>query len=251
MQFDVTVLMAVLIAYVVIVQIMLAIKGQYLAILYRVGGKMLVAIPAFFFVPIHELSHLVAAFVCGHKIEKVRLFQLDFDVTGTLGYVEHSYKPSLLSHFTNLIIGLAPIAGGASTVCMIAMFEIFELFSPDAYVSDFQWVGALNAIHYAIDTVKANYSNASFWFMALIGLNIVIFSVPSNQDFKGAEKGLALTVLLLIATALFEQTRFLSEFFVNVTMFYVFPVLIASALLIGITCMILLPFSLIIRKRKG
>jgi hypothetical protein len=251
MQFDVSVLMAVLIAYVVIVQIMLAIKGQYLAILYRVGGKTLVAIPAFFFVPIHELSHLVAAFVCGHKIEKVRLFQLDFDVTGTLGYVEHSYKLSLLSHFTNLIVGLAPIAGGALTVCMIAMFESFELPSPDVYVSNLQGVGALNAIHYAIDTVQANYSNASFWFIAFIGLNIVIFSVPSNQDFKGAGKGLALTMFLFIVTALFEQTRFLSELFMNVTMFYVFPVLIASALLIGITCMMLLSLSLIVHKRKG
>ena len=70
-------------------------------------------------VPVHELSHLAAARLFGHRIIAWKLFDPD-PVTGTLGYVRHAYNRrnawQLLGGF---FIAVAPLAAGAAGLAAI------------------------------------------------------------------------------------------------------------------------------------
>lgn len=67
-----------------------AVNAKLLALV----GRPLMLMMAFFAVPLHKLSQLVAAKLCGQKIDKVSFFSPTPD--GRLGYVAHSYKPSVV-----------------------------------------------------------------------------------------------------------------------------------------------------------
>ena len=61
----------------IIVMLLIAFVLQklYVSLLIKVGGRPLLYVPASFSVPVHELSHYLAAKLCLHKVEKVVFFQ--------------------------------------------------------------------------------------------------------------------------------------------------------------------------------
>lgn len=75
-------------------------------------------------VPVHELSHLAAALLFGHRVVAWKLFDPD-PVSGTLGYVRHAYsRRSPWQLAGGFFIGLAPLAAGllglAALLCWMA-----------------------------------------------------------------------------------------------------------------------------------
>jgi hypothetical protein len=113
--------------------VILKVKRLYLSLLEQVGGRPFILLPASFSVPIHELSHWIVAKVFTHKIESMALFQPN--KTGGLGYVEHSYKRTVFSPFSNALIGMAPLFGGYITVAAITLIikpDFITLLNNDA-----------------------------------------------------------------------------------------------------------------------
>ena len=138
---------------------------------------------ALFFVPIHELSHLVMAVIFGHKINKVVLFQLN---NTTSGYVEHSWnKKSLYQSFGTFFIASAPLL-----VSMIATSIIFSINS--VYINEIDV--SLNAIIYIFNAIP---------FGQLLFLGILCFyCTPSTQDFKNAFRGTVYVSVAIMTMAL-------------------------------------------------
>jgi hypothetical protein len=75
-------------------------------------------------VPVHELSHLVAAVVFRHRIVGWSLFDPD-PTTGTLGYVRHAHtRPSAWQLAGNFFIGVAPLVGGAVVLAVLLVWMV-------------------------------------------------------------------------------------------------------------------------------
>lgn len=220
---------------------------KYTQLLVRVGGKPLLFIPASFSVPVHELSHALMAVICFHKVNKVVLFQMNRE--GTLGYVEHSYSPSVLRIFTNMFIGIAPLIGGA-LVCT----WLFTHFYDDSLSVAFQSAQDsakngldINYFEIVISMIRQNSDDAKFWLVSFIAVNVWVFSLPSPADFQGAGKGIVLTLGMLLAFAYFDSSGSLIEF----SMTYVSSVFISIIFLSIIILSPIIVALMIIAQLKG
>lgn len=75
--------------------------------------------------PIHELGHMLFCIVFLHKILAVKFFEPD-PVTGTLGYVKHTWNHKNPWHVLgNFFIGVGPVLLGCA-----ALFALFYLLIP-------------------------------------------------------------------------------------------------------------------------
>lgn len=173
------------------------VQKHYLTLLTQVGGKALVMIPASFSVPIHEISHYIVAKICGHKILQVRLFTPNN--SGTLGFVRHQYKPGVLSAFTNMLIGLAPLAGGSLAIWAITYFlmpENIQLLHNTDMVTVNNIVDVIGQyLDVASRIAILQWEQWEFWLWCVLVAHIAVFCVPSAADFNGAAWGIGLTVL--------------------------------------------------------
>ena len=90
---------------------------------HRLGWRV-VLVTGWLGVPVHEISHLVAAFVFRHRIVGWSLFDPD-PATGTLGYVRHAYRRrnpwQLVGSF---FIGIAPLLGGAAVLALVLLWMV-------------------------------------------------------------------------------------------------------------------------------
>jgi len=217
---------------VALITVIFKIQKHYLKMLHLIGGRKLVLIPAFFFVPIHELSHLVVAFLCGHKINKVSFFQNNG--TGTLGFVEHSYKPSFISPFTNLLIGIAPIAGGALSV--VGLYYALGLHEGNCsslaahHFFVFQGQEIFNPVNFIVSS-SACADHYRFLIWLLISVNIMVFAIPSRADFIGAKWGLITTAIVLLFTTFTPAFSQVYEFMVIGLNSIVLPSLLVTVVL--------------------
>jgi len=70
--------------------------------------------------PIHELGHAFFCVVFGHNITEIQLFRPD-PVTGTLGFVNHSYNPnSSYQQIGKFFIGVGPIIFGTVVLILLS-----------------------------------------------------------------------------------------------------------------------------------
>ncbi len=160
--------------------------------------------------PIHELSHAVMCLVFFHKIEEMKLFQID-DEEGTLGYVKHSYnKRNIWQLIGNYFIGIAPIVVGTAFVYFLSQYfapstfgaissgidSLVALagkkFSFDYVLSIFATMGNILATFFAELT-----TDASAWLFLLFALCIAIHMNLSGADIKGSLTSLPILILLL------------------------------------------------------
>lgn len=226
------------------------VQKQYLKLLNLVGGKVLVMIPASFSVPIHEVSHYIVAKVCGHNILQVKLFTPN--TSGTLGFVKHEYKPGIVSVFTNMFIGLAPLAGGVITIWAITsflmpdqvqLFQEAEVLTPGNIadvISHYMEVARLVAI--------THWAQWEFWLWCFLVAHIALFCVPSGADFAGASWGIVVTILfyLLVMFAM-GQNNYIHHAFIALATTLT-PIFILSTILI--ICFSLFFYLIHIAKSK-
>jgi hypothetical protein len=90
--------------------------GRYLA--HHLGWRS-VLLTGWLGVPLHELSHLLAALIFRHRVIAWSLLDPD-PVSGTLGYVRHAYsRRSGWQLLGTLAIGLAPLVAGLLLVAAL------------------------------------------------------------------------------------------------------------------------------------
>ena len=177
--------------------------------LFAILGYKKMLIPASIGVPIHELSHLIMAVAFGHKINKVAFFKPNG--SGGLGFVEHSYKPSLITPFTNMLIGLAPLAGG-----LVAFGVLTNIFQPGIY--DFikhhpEITSASTAAEYTSAVwakVLSGEWHAPKYLWLCLSIPIIAFMTPSGADFKGCLKGFAVIYAAALAAGFLAPERLIS-----------------------------------------
>lgn len=159
-------------------------------------------------VPCHELSHAAACLVSGHKIQQISLFKLDD--SGTLGFVAHSYRPTVVSWFTNLLIGLAPLIGGA-----LAIWGITYLFAPELLSvsrnADWRYESVVLSTQHLLNEIYTHiwaldWSSLYSWLWLYLSLSVAMFMVPSAPDFHGAAKGIVAVCVAFFLFALVYPT---------------------------------------------
>ncbi|MBQ8431269.1 MAG: hypothetical protein IJX28_00140 [Clostridia bacterium] len=160
--------------------------------------------------PIHELSHAVACLLFRHKIQEMRLFQIDRE-SGVLGYVSHSYNPkSLYQRVGNYFIGVAPILVGTLFLCWMMKLLLPEAFSEfTEYLGDFsylqgkgvswKWLAYAWAVFWG--SIEILFSSISaglhWWIFMILALCVSIHMNLSGADIKGALSALPLLAVLL------------------------------------------------------
>lgn len=161
--------------------------------------------------PVHELSHAIMCFVFGHRIQEVKLFQID-DENGVLGYVRHSYNPRNLYHIMgNFFIGVAPIVCGT-----LVLFLLIRLLMPSAFTMVSAYMTAFTKyassglnwqnIRYLIGTfsgmTETIFSSISlgfpFFVFLVLALCIALHQNLSGADIKNSLTSLPILIILLV-----------------------------------------------------
>ncbi len=162
--------------------------------------------------PIHELSHAIMCFPFGHKINELKLFQIDPE-SGVLGYVNHSYnRRNIWAIIGNYFIGVAPIIGGSAV-----LFLIMKLLVPTTaseitlYIEDFStllnrgvssaWFSYVYAMFLGVlKSILAEASANALWIVFIvISICIALHMNLSGADIKGALPALPFLLLALAA----------------------------------------------------
>ena len=162
-------------------------------------------ITGFIGTPVHELSHALFCLIFGHKIVKIKLFQINAE-DGTLGYVQHTYNPKNIYHkIGNFFIGVAPI------IVISALLYLFAYLIMPATLSDITMLagsisfanGATDFFYTIYQVLYAFFTAATtwqWWVFVIVGMFFALHMTLSGADIKGALSGLlfVLSCLLII-----------------------------------------------------
>ena len=161
--------------------------SRYVA--HRLGWRA-VLLTGWIGVPVHEVSHLIAAHIFGHRIIAWKLFDPD-PATGTLGYVRHARaRHTLWQRLGDLAIGLSPpLVGGALLTLLLSWMvparELRQLVLP---LADSASVAAtLRALgQVAVDLVAAVWAHRSAWLplQLYLGVCVAAHLAPSAADLR-------------------------------------------------------------------
>ena len=154
-------------------------------------------------VPIHELSHLTTALLFNHKIVDFQLFKPSRD--GSLGYVLHSYNPSLFSPIANMLIGIAPLFGGTLAFIGVTkwlrpdVFDYFATYIELSNVLNGDLSGFLSKLTSMLDIILFSSTNVYLTVLwVFVSYSLVVYSVPSKADFSQSKIGLLLIIVIIL-----------------------------------------------------
>lgn len=167
------------------------------AYMYRAVSKKgtLLASPFLAFgVIIHELSHFVAATLLFRRVSSMSLYSFD-QRSGELGHVSyiHQQGRTVLTSLFDLIIGFAPIVGGAATIYFITYLfldetvashivkEIYSVVTNSDPYQKYFWIENFNVYLDVFQTEKINWVFL-IWIFLLISLSHGL--IPSTADLK-------------------------------------------------------------------
>lgn len=163
--------------------------------------------------PIHELSHALACWIFGHRIDELRLFAPD-ERTGKLGYVKHSYRAgNLWQELGTVVIATAPLVGGS-----LALLGLVALFYPhvlwEAWTASnmtapgtidpepLTWYSVVSQVVSGILS-WSHWGTVRLWVFLYLVLCVGCHWAPSQSDYLGATRGALLLVVIVFALGLF------------------------------------------------
>jgi hypothetical protein len=206
----------------------------------RSFGRTAIMITGFIGVPIHELSHAIAAFLFAHRIDAIKLFQKP-DEEGVMGYVSHSYhKNSIYQQVGNFFIGVAPIFGGT-----ISMIVLMRIILPEAYHSFvilleqsadytvFNKAVILGILTSYVDLIKiifhaGNLRNPYYYLFLFVLIAISSHISLSPADMKGAARGMGAVFILFFILNIFFTVNYL-KYAILLTGFLMIAVIFSAA----------------------
>lgn len=190
----------------------------------RSFGSKAVMITGFIGVPIHELSHAIAALLFKHRITAIKLLQRP-DVNGIMGYVEHSYNQnSIYQQVGNFFIGIAPIFGGIA--CMVALMHVtipetynnfVYILMKNVHVEVIDKSTIMGILYSYLGLVKSifsigNFENPHFYIFLFISICISSHISLSLADIKGASIGLTVIFFILLILNIFGLSKYIQAF---------------------------------------
>ena len=172
--------------------------------------------------PIHELSHALMCVVFRHKIDEIKLFQVD-DENGVLGYVRHSYnKKSIYQRVGTYFISVAPIVCGTAVLFLLIHLLLPQTFTRmSGYVTAFSTYAKTGLTLQNLERLISSFLGmaqalitsytvgAHFWIFVVLALCIALHQNLSGADIKNSLSALPILILLLVA--------------VNALLYYIFP----------------------------
>jgi hypothetical protein len=159
-------------------------------------------------VPVHELSHLLAARLFRHRVVAWRLFDPD-PVSGTLGYVRHTHdRRSAYQVLGGLVIGIAPLLSGGLALWALLGWALppqtaARLARQASALGDAAGVpGMLPGLAGLAGALARDlWRGRGPWLPLQIYLCVCVAShlAPGGADLRGAARGALLATLLLAA----------------------------------------------------
>ncbi len=177
-----------------------------------VGQKFDIYITGWIGTPIHELGHALFCIPFGHRIVEMKLFSPN-SADGSLGYVNHSYKPNNIWHnIGNFFIGFGPILFGSFVLFLLIKYLVPDnqnlLHLATAQKIDLaSWQGIQNQFVNLFESGKfvfsslfttTNLNSWQFWLFLYLALSISSHMELSPPDIKGLWSGFITIVILLI-----------------------------------------------------
>lgn len=155
-------------------------------------------------VAVHELSHALVAILFGHKVDNIRLLELDSG-SGRVGHVSHRYNPgNPYQRVGNLFIGIAPVVIGAAVIMTAAWFLVPKIAlglaaksMPEANIPAF-FSHAVKVLSAALFD-GANYHQPRYYLFLYILFSVGSAMTLSRADLNGARSGLFVFLVLLFA----------------------------------------------------
>ncbi|MCX7874893.1 MAG: hypothetical protein N2321_01860 [Melioribacteraceae bacterium] len=162
-------------------------------------------------VPVHEIGHAIFCLIFRHKINEMKLFQINsFD--GTLGYVNHSYnKNSYYQIIGNFFIGAGPIIFGSFVLYVLMYFlvpnqnQISNLLSANSIqnlsikniFANVENLFSIGNMLVKFLFTSSNFTSVYFFIFLYISLCISSHMQLSPPDIKGMLFGLFFIVMIL------------------------------------------------------
>lgn len=174
------------------------------------GGKGICYATGLLGTPVHELSHAIMCLVFFHRIEEMKLYDVD-DENGVLGYVRHSYNSrNLYQVLGNYFIGIAPILGGGAIIYLAVRFMMPSAYTDiSAHLQEFttaggfneNWFGnTLSAFTGIVKTLFLGiHEGFIFWIFLLVAFCIALHMNLSGADIKGSLGALPILIALIFA----------------------------------------------------
>lgn len=153
--------------------------------------------------PVHELSHVIFAWIFHHRIHRISLFRPN-EETGGLGSVEHSFdKWSVWQRIGNFFVGAAPMIIGP--MVLTALLYAFLPHARDIFLPlvETDHLSLPSILHGFKDTILHLFSNGQthswkFWIFVYTSFCVVCHMAPSSADLRGMFQGFVWVILLLI-----------------------------------------------------
>lgn len=186
---------------------------------------------------VHELSHMLMAFIFNHKIVKVELFRpFKYKEDGVLGYVKHTYNPSsLYQQIGNFFIGIAPMIFGTLFIWILLILfsnDTYQVLTNnihiDLYIKYLESTDYLKVFSLLInDTLLILKSIVSLKYLADLKHLIMLFFIYSIAthmslslaDLKGSFKGFIVCFIIVFIVTLFINLLNQANLFNNILIF--------------------------------
>lgn len=177
-----------------------------------IGEKFDIYVTGWIGTPIHELGHAIFCIPFGHRIVEMKLFSPN-SANGSLGYVNHSYKPNNVWHkIGNFFIGFGPILFGSFVIFMLIKYllpnnEVIlsiisnqktDISSVSGFLQQFITIYSSGIQILSELFSMANLKTWQFWVFLYISLCISSHMELSPPDLKGVWSGLVAIIILLI-----------------------------------------------------
>ena len=166
-------------------------------------------------VPVHETSHLLAAILFRFDIHRVAFFDPD-PRSGTLGYVNFSYRSGLFQKLGLFVTGLAPLIGGVAVV--IFLFDVADIPNLSDFLTriSIDQAVVLSLQNWFNSVVAAvNSQGVETGLLLLLSVMVGVHATPSRADLRGVVSGFLASIFLLIIALFVELLLIRSGFFVD------------------------------------